>query len=92
MYLGAIVESGPAQAVLRAPAHPYTQALVAAVPRIDRAGGRRVHLAGDPPSPFDPPPGCRFHPRCAMATSICRQEVPVLRGEDRMVACHHVTP
>jgi oligopeptide/dipeptide ABC transporter ATP-binding protein len=96
MYLGAIVESGLARAVLARPLHPYTRALMSAVPRADPAGeGRaRVKLLGDLPSPFDPPTGCRFHPRCGLATEVCRNVAPELNaiGEDRMVACHHVTP
>jgi oligopeptide/dipeptide ABC transporter ATP-binding protein len=92
MYLGGIVETGPTRAVLREPLHPYTQALISAVPRVDRAGRRmRIRLAGEPPSPLSPPSGCRFHPRCSLATEICRLEVPVMRSMDagRSVACHH---
>jgi oligopeptide/dipeptide ABC transporter ATP-binding protein len=96
MYLGAIVESGPARAVLARPLHPYTRALISAVPRTEpaEAGHGRVKLLGDLPSPFDLPAGCRFHPRCIMATELCRITAPELRpiGEDRVVACHHVTP
>ncbi len=89
MYLGEIVETGPARAVLHAPQHPYTKALMSAVP----GGGAedRVRLLGDLPSPMDPPPGCRFHTRCGFATDLCRSTVPpqrALQGE-RMVACHH---
>ena len=75
MYLGRIVERGTVDEVLRAPCHPYTQALLAAVPRID---GRRmdVNVAGDPPSPAIPPAGCHFHPRCPRAEACCREAYP----------------
>ena len=93
MYLGEIVESGPARAVLRTPHHPYTRALISAVPRIDRTtqSAARVRLLGDLPSPLDPPSGCRFHPRCAFATDLCRTTPPPPRtlSEDRLVVCHH---
>lgn len=91
MVLGRIVESGPTEPLYAAPAHPYTAALIGAVPRPQvGARARRVLLQGDPPSPLDPPPGCRFHPRCPCATERCRQEVPALRelGGGRQVACH----
>ncbi len=92
MYLGSIVELGPTDAVYGAPAHPYTAALIGAVPR-PVVGQRAVRplLQGDPPSPLDPPAGCRFHPRCAAATERCRTERPLLRaaGDGRTVACHH---
>jgi oligopeptide/dipeptide ABC transporter ATP-binding protein len=93
MYLGGIVETGPTRAVLRSPLHPYTRALMSAVPRLNRTG-ERVRLIGEPPSPLAPPTGCRFHPRCALATAVCRQEAPALRdfGDGRMAACHHATP
>ncbi len=75
MYLGRVVEQGPADAVLSDPRHPYTQALVSAVPTLD--GGRQViRLEGDPPSPISPPPGCHFAPRCPRAQARCREAYP----------------
>ncbi|MEU5053163.1 ABC transporter ATP-binding protein [Streptomyces sp. NPDC021096] len=95
MYLGRIVEVGDKERVYAAPAHPYTQALLSAVPLPDPAAERtreRITLLGDPPSPASPPPGCTFHPRCPKAQEVCRTEAPLLRvaapGEARQVACH----
>jgi len=90
MYLGRLVEVGPSCDVCRSPAHPYTRALVSAVPRMQADGIPRLHLRGDPPSPVNPPPGCPFHPRCPIAEARCRTERPLLRsiGLDRQVACH----
>jgi oligopeptide transport system ATP-binding protein len=85
MYLGRIVEEGPAAAVFGAPRHPYTRALLAAVPG---TGAKAILLEGDPPSPIAPPPGCRFHTRCPFAESICREDVPALVGEAHVAACH----
>ncbi len=76
MYLGRIVEQGPAGAVLAAPRHPYTEALLSAVPSVDGDGRRRIVLSGDVPSPVNPPPGCPFHPRCPRAMAICRSVAP----------------
>ena len=91
MYLGRIVEEGPTDALYRSPRHPYTQALLSAVPE-PRPGTRhrRLVLCGDPPSPMAPPSGCHFHTRCAFARARCRVEPPDLRdlGEARRVACH----
>ena len=78
MYLGRIVEAGPASEVLGAPRHPYTQALLAAVPRLDGID-RRISIAGEPPSPVAPPSGCHFHPRCALADAECRARYPEKR-------------
>ena len=89
MYLGQFVEVGTASEVLAAPRHPYTQSLVAAVPRMTgRERGPRA--AGEPASPFAPPAGCHFHPRCAHATDECRVRAPELREIEpgRVVACH----
>jgi oligopeptide transport system ATP-binding protein len=89
MYLGRIVESGSAEEIFAAPRHPYTQALVAAIPRPDPAAPRgRALLEGDVPSPIDPPPGCRFHTRCPHVVARCRAEDPPLAGAPRAVACH----
>lgn len=92
MYLGTIVELGETDRVLHTPSHPYTAALISAVPEPDPQGGRktRVILNGDPPSPTKPPSGCRFHTRCPMAQAICKEKVPVLSPteEGRAVACH----
>ena len=77
MYLGRIVEQGPAAQVLHQPRHPYTQALVSAVPNIDMASGTaRLKLSGDQPSPLNPPAGCHFHPRCPHAFEPCSQTYP----------------
>jgi oligopeptide/dipeptide ABC transporter ATP-binding protein len=91
MYLGRIVEVGPAKELCRTPRHPYTQALISAVPVVDPDAKRqRIILAGDVPSPIHPPSGCPFHPRCPVAEARCRTEVPPLRetGAGRQVACH----
>ncbi|ODT16831.1 MAG: peptide ABC transporter ATP-binding protein [Hyphomicrobium sp. SCN 65-11] len=90
MYLGRIVESGRPEEIMRAPAHPYSQALISAVPSPRARGKERIVLEGDPPSPVDIPKGCAFHPRCPLATDRCRSEAPELRpfGEQRHVACH----
>ncbi len=90
MYLGQIVEYGKAAQVLRAPLHPYSQALVSAIPEIDpQKKKQRIVLTGDPPNPEDIPQGCPFHPRCRQVMAICRQTPPALRTtQDRRVACH----
>lgn len=92
MYLGKIVETGPSDLLFAEPLHPYTQALLAAVPRVERASRRqRIVLEGNVPSPIDPPSGCRFHPRCfARLGDICKEVEPPLRpvGPQYSVACH----
>jgi peptide/nickel transport system ATP-binding protein len=92
MYLGRIVESGPADRVLHAPRHPYTQALMAAVPRIDASAVSTTRLAGDQPSPLNPPAGCHFHPRCPHVLAVCRERYPevTVAGVGHSVRCHWV--
>ena len=91
MYLGKIVEMSSYRDIYISPRHPYTQALLSAVPVPDlNAKSDRVILGGDVPSPINPPSGCRFHPRCPKSMDICPQEEPQLKdlGEDHWVACH----
>jgi oligopeptide transport system ATP-binding protein len=91
MYLGRIVEAGDSRALCSAPRHPYTQALLSAVPVVDpERKRRRILLGGDVPSPLHPPSGCPFHPRCPVAEARCRNEVPAWRevAPGRHVACH----
>lgn len=92
MYLGRIVEQGPPDALFHAPAHPYTEALVSAVPTPLRGTQGRIILKGDPPNPVDRPSGCAFHPRCPRAVARCREEVPALKAaaDGRLAACHLV--
>ncbi len=97
MYLGRIVELAAADEIYRAPLHPYTRALLSAIPRPTPRGRReRIVLQGDVPSPIDPPPGCAFHPRCPHATDRCRIEAPALRPAPgpggHTVACHYDLP
>ena len=95
MYLGRIVEQGGPDDLFHRPAHPYTQALVSAIPSPWRRDGmRRIVLEGDPPSPTDVPDGCAFHPRCAQAMAVCRERRPELAqiGGGRRAACHLLTP
>jgi len=91
MYLGRIVEKGPRDAIFSRPQHPYTRALLSAVPVPDPEIRReRILLKGDVPSPINPPKGCRFHTRCAYAFDRCRSEEPMLksRGPRHVAACH----
>lgn len=107
MYLGRIVEYAPARDLYRQPRHPYTQALISAIPEpdLDKKNKPRKVLAGDVPSPMAPPSGCHFHPRCPLATEVCRTERPQLKvcgalskaeppsavGKSHWVSCHHVS-
>jgi peptide/nickel transport system ATP-binding protein len=96
MYLGKIVERGDPEALFHQPSHPYTRALVSAIPTPKTRGRQRLILEGDPPSPVDVPSGCAFHPRCPVAVAKCRVETPVLTPtrDGRLVACHlaHTAP
>jgi oligopeptide transport system ATP-binding protein len=95
MYLGVIVETAPADDLYARPIHPYTEALLSAIPDIetgeDEAQRERIVLEGEVPSPISPPAGCRFHTRCLYATEVCRAERPPLAdfGNGRFAACHH---
>jgi peptide/nickel transport system ATP-binding protein len=95
MYLGKVVEIGPVDRIYDAPRHPYTQALLSSRLSMDPKRRRaEPPLAGDPPSPIDPPSGCRFRTRCALAQDICAAVVPSLTEQDQahFAACHAVTP
>ena len=93
MYAGKIVETGPTQAVVQDPQHPYTQGLIKALPGSMKPGSRLNQIPGMMPNLTDIPPGCAFHPRCNISGTICQMEVPALltkKQHDRMVACHMV--
>ena len=92
MYLGKVLESGPAAELFHAPLHPYTRSLLSAVPMLADAPSERIVLAGEIPSPVAPPPGCRFHTRCFMARNECEEVCPLLRevAPGRTAACHFV--
>lgn len=91
MYLGSIVESGPTEQIYAKPLHPYSYALLAAVPHHDPLKKKkRSALPGEVPNPANPPSGCSFHPRCVRASDLCRSQRPVLKElQGRNVACHH---
>jgi len=93
MYLGKIVEMGPTEKIVYEPLHPYTKALIEAVPTPDPTMKRtKVVITGEIPSPINPPSGCRFHTRCPVVMEICRTEEPAMlnvKGEHH-VACHRV--
>jgi oligopeptide/dipeptide ABC transporter ATP-binding protein len=97
MYLGRIVEIGPAEEIMGAPKHPYTQALLSAIPRPNMPRGQRIVLAGELPDPANPPPGCAFHTRCPRVMDVCHHVRPALLhpqretvepGSESEVACH----
>ena len=90
MYLGKIVEIGTKDDIFKNPQHPYTKALLSAIPMIGKRDSERIILKGDIPSPVNPPSGCRFHTRCPYATEICKTQEPELTclGDEHKVACH----
>jgi peptide/nickel transport system ATP-binding protein len=91
MYLGRIAELAPAESLFRRPRHPYTRALMEAIPDLDMTGRTRIPVGGEVPSPITPPSGCAFHPRCPLAGPRCKAERPELKpAGDAMVACHAV--
>ena len=94
MYLGKLMEVSPAEELYTKPIHPYTVALLGAIPIPDPRENRdreRVIVSGEPPNPIDPPTGCVFHPRCPRATEVCRTEEPPLTTYPggHLAACHH---
>ncbi len=94
MYAGTVVEEAPTQELIARPLHPYSQGLIAAVPDLEHPEVLPKGIVGSIPSLLHPPSGCRFNPRCALATERCREEKPLLREllPRRRVACHHATP
>ena len=91
MYLGRLVETAPTRQLFRAPRHPYTKALLSAIPSLDPdERGRAQKLEGEIPSPTNPPPGCKFHTRCPFAIDVCRRDEPRLDLDcaEHAVACH----
>ena len=95
MYLGALVESAPTRSLFSNPSHPYTKALLSAIPSLDPdVRGKVQKLEGEIPSPVSPPSGCKFHTRCSLAEERCRSEVPLWRelSEGHSVACHFAEP
>ena len=93
MYLGKIVEIAPSRNIYANPLHPYTQALLTAIPTPDpKSEMHRTVLKGDLPNPANPPSGCTFRTRCPLAEKICREEIPALlnRGEEHYAACHMI--
>src|SRR5690606_19735214 len=90
MYLGRVVELAPTVELFATPNHPYTQALLKQVTKLDDRRQKYTVIKGEIPSPLSPPSGCHFHPRCPFATERCKQEAPALReiAPGRMSACH----
>jgi oligopeptide/dipeptide ABC transporter ATP-binding protein len=89
MYLGRLVELAPAETMFETPRHPYTRALMEAIPDLEMTGRQRIPVGGEVPSPINPPSGCRFRTRCPHAEAICAAEMPQLAGEDaHRAACH----
>ncbi|MEY2781876.1 MAG: Oligopeptide transport ATP-binding protein OppF [Pseudomonadota bacterium] len=90
MYLGRLVELAPTPQLFSEPRHPYTQMLLAAIPKMKKGPQSRVPIQGEVPNPLSPPSGCAFHPRCPQATDICKSQMPELRSfKGIQIACHH---
>ncbi len=93
MYLGKVAEYGPVSTIFEAARHPYTRALLGSMPSMDPdERTTSAPIAGDPPSPIDPPTGCRFHPRCPFSEAVCAEREPALRGTQHSIACHMCDP
>ena len=92
MYLGEVVEQATTKALWAEPLHPYTEALIAAIPHADGTGFVPEALAGEVPDPVHPPSGCRFHPRCPIAVSHCAEEAPPVRARRRGTRCRVLAP
>jgi peptide/nickel transport system ATP-binding protein len=91
MYLGRLAELAPAETLFRRPRHPYTRALMEAIPDLDMTGRERIPVGGEVPSPITPPSGCAYHPRCPLANDRCKRERPEMKpAGDALVACHAV--
>jgi oligopeptide/dipeptide ABC transporter ATP-binding protein len=92
MYAGQIVEMGPIRDVYRNPRHPYTEALIKAFPKVNEPRRRLYAIPGTPPDLLNPPPGCRFHPRCPLTQPICREKMPEPYevGDGHYAMCHLV--
>ncbi len=93
-YAGNLVEFGPVEKIFLEPMHPYTRGLIESIPSIENAETKRLtSIPGSPPDLLNPPPGCRFHPRCPWATDLCKEKVPALHqvGPDHYAACHYTT-
>jgi peptide/nickel transport system ATP-binding protein len=90
MYLGRVMESGPTNQVYASPSHPYTQALLAEVPQLNKRARKYHAIKGEIPSPLHPPSGCHFHPRCPHAMAVCKEQAPAMRevSTGRFSACH----
>jgi peptide/nickel transport system ATP-binding protein len=91
MYLGRLVEQAPTDTLFKCPKHPYTRMLLDTIPDLEMSGRQRAPVAGEVPSPIDPPSGCSFHPRCPFANERCKRERPrLLPAEGGAVACHAI--
>ena len=91
LYLGMLCEEAATEELFSTPRHPYTQALLAAIPKLGKKGAKYIKMKGEVPTPINLPPGCVFHGRCAFANKRCQNEIPSLqKQESRTIACHAV--